>query len=102
MLDRDVEARVSELRSGSGKDIWLCGGGMLFGSLLAAGLVDSVELGISPVLLGCAGTPMLAVDRKLPSKVRLDLTGHSVLPSGLLILEYAVRPTRSTRRRRRA
>jgi dihydrofolate reductase len=89
MLDRDVEARVAELRSGSGKDIWLCGGGILFGRLLEAGLVDTVELGISPVLLG-QGTPMLALERTLTSPVRLKLTTNSVLPSGLLILEYAV------------
>jgi dihydrofolate reductase len=44
--------KVRELRGEDGKDIWLFGGGELFGSLAAAGLVDKVELGVMPVLLG--------------------------------------------------
>ncbi len=92
VLHHDVERTVGELRNGAGKDIWLCGGGVLFASLLAAGLVDTVELGISPTLLGGQGTPMLGIDTRLPSSVRLELARHEVLPTGLLILEYAVRP----------
>src|SRR4030095_4267580 len=66
ILNTNVEDTIAELRRAPGKDIWLCGGGVLFGSLLSAGLVDTVELGVSPVLLGAAGTPMLAVERALP------------------------------------
>src|SRR5262245_18076666 len=55
----DAEEIVAGLRRESGKDIWLCGGGILFRSLLGAGLVDTVELGVSPILLGRAGVPML-------------------------------------------
>jgi dihydrofolate reductase len=91
ILSEDVERAVSELRQGAGKDIWLCGGGVLFGSLLAVDLVDTVELGVSPLLLGSRGAPMLALDRRLPRSVHLDLTRHTALPSGLLVLEYAVR-----------
>ncbi len=91
ILGDDVERTVAGLRSGSGKDIWLCGGGVLFRSLLSAGLVDTVELGVSPLLLGSAGTPLLALDPPLHKAVRLELTTHSALPSGLLVLEYAVR-----------
>jgi dihydrofolate reductase len=87
----DPERSVADLRRGTGKDIWLCGGGILFRSLLAAHLVDTVELGVSPLLLGRPGRPMLAVDTPLPRSVRLELTRHSALPSGVLILEYAVR-----------
>jgi dihydrofolate reductase len=82
---------LAELRRTSGKDIWLCGGGVLLASLLAAGLVDTVELGISPTLLGSGGTPMLGRDPRLPPAVPLELTHHRALPSGLLVLEYAVR-----------
>ena len=34
-----------------GGDIWLYGGGALFGTLLAAGQVDAVEVTVVPVLL---------------------------------------------------
>jgi dihydrofolate reductase len=52
-------SELAKLREQKGIDIWLFGGGVLFGSLLSAGLVDSVELTIVPVLLG-AGRPFLA------------------------------------------
>ena len=90
ILRDDVERRLGELRRAPGKDIWLCGGGVLLASLLAAKLVDTVEIGLSPVLIG-AGIPMLAPDPRVPAKVRLDLTRHYALPSGLLVLEYSVR-----------
>ncbi len=42
----------------TGKDIWLCGGSILFRSLLDAGLVDTVEIGVIPILLGkVSGSP---------------------------------------------
>ena len=49
---------VAALRSESGKDIWLFGGGLLFRSLLELGLVDAVDVSIIPVLLG-GGMPLL-------------------------------------------
>ena len=91
ILGDDLERTVGELRRGPGRDIWLCGGGSLFRSLLAAGLVDTVEVGISPLLLGRPGTPMLLSDPPLPSPVRLRLTRREALPTGLLVLEYSVR-----------
>ena len=53
-----VEETVASLKKKPGKDIWLFGGGLLFRSLLGAGLVDSVELALIPVLLG-GGIPLL-------------------------------------------
>lgn len=91
LLRDDVESAVADMRCADGKDIWLCGGGVLLASLLAAGLVDTVEIGLSPTLLRGPGTPMLGFDARLPPSVPLELTRHEVLPSGLLVLEYAVR-----------
>jgi dihydrofolate reductase len=90
VIATDAAATVAQLRRETGKDIWLCGGGSLFRSPLGAGLVDTVELGVSPLLLGRAGVSMLPSSPELPKPVRLELTQHQVLPSGLLVLEYAV------------
>ena len=46
----DAEPFVAELKTKPGKDIWLFGGGELFHSLLGAGLVDGIGLGVIPVL----------------------------------------------------
>ncbi|HJR59471.1 MAG TPA: dihydrofolate reductase family protein [Vicinamibacterales bacterium] len=91
IIGDDVERTVASLRREPGKDIWLCGGGVLFRRLLGAGLVDTVELGVSPLLLGRPGIPLLALDPPLDEPLRLDLTQHTALPSGLLVLEYAIR-----------
>jgi dihydrofolate reductase len=82
--------RVRELRSGSGKDIWLFGGGVLFRSLLDAGLVDEVSVAVMPVLLG-AGVPLLAAG----DRARLRLTGHKTYKSGIVSLDYAVEADRA-------
>ena len=81
-----VEETVAALRAESGKDIWLFGGGSLFRSLLDAGLVDTVEVAIMPVLLG-EGIPLLAPPA---TQKKLHLTSHKVYPTGIVSLEYAV------------
>lgn len=84
-----AEERVAALRAGTGKDIWLFGGGSLFHSLLDAGLVDTVEVGIMPVLLG-GGIPLLPAPAR---QAKLELTGHRAYKSGVMALEYAVSQT---------
>jgi dihydrofolate reductase len=51
IIAEDVGSALSRLRAGSGKDIWLFGGGSLFRTLLDLGLVDTIEVGVIPVLL---------------------------------------------------
>ena len=58
VVSDNAERMVTELRAKPGKDIALFGGGELFRSLLAAGLVDRVEMSLIPVLLG-GGIPLL-------------------------------------------
>jgi dihydrofolate reductase len=90
----DLESRVRAMRQEPGKDIWLFGGADLFRSLLEMDLVDTVEVGIMPVLLG-EGVPLV---RPLSTYARLKLTRHVVYPkTGIVGLEYDVVP-----RRRRA
>jgi dihydrofolate reductase len=81
--------RVRELRAGGGKGIWLFGG-VLFRSLLDAGLVDEVGVAVMPVLLG-GGVPLLAAG----DRARLRLTGHKIYQSGIASLEYAVEADRA-------
>jgi dihydrofolate reductase len=93
-----LEEMLNRLRSESGKDIWLFGGGSLFRSLLDLGLVDAVEVAIIPVLLG-GGIPLLLHPAK-QAKLRLV---HSKIykKTGIVSLEYAVEG-RSTKRKRKA
>jgi dihydrofolate reductase len=80
---RDV---VAELKARPGRDVWLYGGGALFRSLLDAGLVDTVEVAVMPVLLG-AGIPLLPPG----AATTLALTDQRTLPaSGIVALAYAV------------
>jgi dihydrofolate reductase len=81
-----LEERVRELRSQTGGDIWLYGGGKLFSQLLEWGLVDTVEPAIIPILLG-GGIPLLP---SLAVRRRLTLMRHRVYPSGMILLEYEV------------
>src|SRR5580693_2777654 len=88
ILSSGVAEAVASLKAESGKDIWLFGGGVLFRSLLDAGLVDSVELGVIPVLLG-GGIRLLPEGRRW----RLRLTDSKTLPkSGIVMLKYAAGP----------
>jgi dihydrofolate reductase len=78
---------LAALKAGPGKDIWLFGGGSLFGRLAEDGLVDAVEVRIVPVLLA-AGVPLLP---SLAKRIRLSLTAHRVYRTGRISLEYAIR-----------
>jgi len=77
----------AENAAGNEKDIWLFGGGQLFRSLLDAGLVDTVEVAVIPVLLG-GGIPLLPAG---PSR-GLCLYDSKILPSGIVKLHYSVSP----------
>jgi dihydrofolate reductase len=84
----DPIERVRSLKATPGKDIWLFGGGELFRTLLEAGLVDTVEPAVVPVLLG-GGIPMLPPPA---SRSKLSLSNHRLYPkSGIVVLEYTVR-----------
>lgn len=92
VVREDVEGFLRDLKARDGKDIWLFGGGVLFRSLLEAGLVDRVEVGVIPVLLG-AGIPLVP---GLDEIVKLRL--HSVEDiSGIVLMKYDVEPLEADR-----
>lgn len=87
IVAENANETVTALRAESGKDIWLFGGGLLFRSLLDAGLVDTVEVAVVPVLLG-GGIPLFPPPAK---QAKLKLTAHKVYKTGIVSLEYAVK-----------
>jgi len=92
IVSHDVEDFVRDLKARPGKDIWLFGGGVLFRSLLEAGLVDRVEVGVVPVLLG-QGIPLLPGFGGAGGKAWAGLRLHSVeeMPkTGIVLMKYDV------------
>jgi dihydrofolate reductase len=87
ILSNDPIKTTTELRNqpDNHKDIWLFGGGELFRTLLAAHLVDEVELMIIPILLG-AGIPLLAGTHR----TQLALTAHKIYKNGMISLTYSI------------
>lgn len=77
---------LTNLKNSPGKDIWLFGGGALFASLAADGLVDTVEVAVIPILLG-AGVPLLSGSA---SRIKMNLTGHKIYKTGIVSLEYSI------------
>lgn len=86
-MSSDAVGTVTELLTRPGKDIALFGGGELFRSLLAAGLVDRVEVSLIPVLLG-GGIPLLPPPA---GRAKLRLLKQRHYPkTGTVGLEYEI------------
>jgi dihydrofolate reductase len=86
IVNDDPGRIVRELKAKPGRDIWLYGGGELFRSLLDAGVVDTVEVAVVPVLLG-QGIPLLPPG----GTTKLILSDQKTLPaSGIVALAYSI------------
>lgn len=90
VTNEDPRAVVTELKKRKGRDIWLFGGGELFRYLLDGGLVDTVELAVMPVMIG-GGIPVLPPG----TAANLVLSDIQRLPSGIVVLAYSVKGSRS-------
>ena len=87
IVGEDGAELVRSLRRKEGKDIWLFGGGELFGSLCNEGLVDTVEVAVMPIILG-RGVPFVS---GLSRQVKLILRDQRVYEkTGTVVLEYEV------------
>jgi dihydrofolate reductase len=85
ILRDDVAGAVKALKDGPGRDIWLCGGGVLFRYLLDAGMVAASDVTVVPVLLG-SGIPLVPEGQR----AKLKLTECKARASGLVMLKYGV------------
>jgi dihydrofolate reductase len=86
ILSELTHERIQALRTQSGKDIWLMGGGEIFRLLLEMHEVDTVEVSIVPVLLG-GGVALLPPPAQ---QTKLKLSSHKVYRSGQVSLIYDV------------
>jgi dihydrofolate reductase len=86
VVSSDIDRTVADLRAQPGRDIWLFGGGNLFGSLLGAGVVDQIEIAVMPVVLG-GGIPFVSIGTP---RSRLALTRAASSPAGIVNLQYDV------------
>lgn len=82
---RELAGRLRAELAGTGKDIWLMGGGESIAPFHAAGLVDRWELGIIPVLLG-DGIPLFPKNSLPPRGLRL--THSRTLKNGIVEAWY--------------
>jgi dihydrofolate reductase/ketosteroid isomerase-like protein len=86
IVNDDPREVVTALKAKPGRDIWLYGGGECFRSLLDAGLVDTVEVAVVPVLLG-SGIPLLPPG----GATKLTLADQKTLSaSGIVALSYSI------------
>lgn len=82
---RDLAARLRKELKGTGKDVWLMGGGLSIAPFHEAGLVDRWELYVVPKLLG-SGIPMFPIHKR--GVESLKMTRCRPLRNGLVEVHY--------------
>jgi len=82
LVSGDALAVVRDLKQGTGKDIWLCGGGDLAAALFPE--IDEIILKSNPVLLG-SGIPIISGGVE---QIDLELTHSKVYGNGFMLLHY--------------
>lgn len=84
--NREPADLVSELRKSPGKDIWLGGGGELARAFLEQDLIDRIDLGIVPAVLG-SGIPLFPAGFPERKFKLLECRGYP--KTGMVTLSYA-------------
>ncbi len=87
----NIPKAIQKLKEEEGRDLVIFGSPTLAHLLMREGLIDELQLTVSPIVLG-KGKPVF-VDAKIP----LVLLRYQVLSSGVLGLHYKVVPKRTTR-----
>ncbi|MDH6357017.1 dihydrofolate reductase family protein [Parabacteroides sp. PF5-9] len=83
-ITENIIETISELRNQDGKDIWLVGGGKLVSMLLAADLIDEMQICYVPLILGNGILLFPGQDKGSKWKI----TGTNVYNSGMLKVDY--------------
>jgi dihydrofolate reductase len=83
-ITENVIEHITALRKEPGKNIWLFGGGELVSVLLAADLVDEMQIAYIPVILG-KGIPLFPDQ---PKESKWELTDSKSYSSGIVMVEY--------------
>lgn len=78
---------VRRLKSKTGKDIWLMGGGELAKSLLAESVVDEIALNVHPILLGSG----ILLFPEIGKQINLELIKCKAHKNGCVQVIYRVR-----------
>ena len=90
VLANGVIDHIRALKKQTGQSIWLMGGGWLASECLAAGLLDTVEAAIMPVLLGSGYKLISTRSRRDGGSSELALRSVTKLDSGILMTKYDV------------
>jgi dihydrofolate reductase len=85
----ELAAEIAAIKSESGPDVIVWGGGRLAGALAAADLIDEYRLLVQPLVLGRGQ----ALFDQLPQSRHLDLVETTPFPNGVVVHVY--RPQRS-------
>lgn len=78
-----AEVHAEMVRAAGEKDVWIVGGGNLAAQFARRGLIDEIQIGIAPVVLG-GGAPLLPIELTRP----LELIGVERFGGGFLELRY--------------
>ena len=85
LVSGDAIALVRELKTQTGKDIWLCGGSDLATTLFPE--IDEMILKVNPILLG-SGIPLFS---GVIQETDLELTNSKIYNNGFMLLHYRVK-----------
>lgn len=80
----DLVSEVRKLKEQSGPDIVILGSGSIVSQLAAAGLIDSYQVALNPIVVGRGRTMFESV----PDKLSLRLTGTRAFGNGNVVLWY--------------
>jgi len=86
LVSGDIISRINDIKSSSGKNIWLFGGASLTAVLMQHKLIDEIALAVHPVLLGSGKALFNGIDHR----INLTLTSSKTYDTGLVFLTYNV------------